>query len=131
MYHLSTRSMEELVGVHPILAFAVMEAIKITEQDFMVLDGVRTKKEQIKLVARGNSKTLDSYHLYGLAVDLVAYDGGPSWDENLYSDINVAMKHVIHIHNLPIEWGYDMWGWDMPHWQLTGYKNLYDIRNYI
>lgn len=121
--------MRELIGVHPVLAFAVTEAISITQQDFMVLDGIRTTKEQEKLVARGVSKTMDSYHLYGLAVDLVAYvNGKPSWDSEHYKPIADAMKHVINQYGLPIEWGYDKWGWDLPHWQLTGWKNKYDFR---
>ena len=124
--------MKELIGVHPILAFAVTEAIAITQQDFMVLDGVRTTKEQEKLVARGVSKTMNSYHLYGLAVDLVAYvNGKPSWEPEYYDAISVAMKHVIHIHDLPIEWGFDMWSWDLPHYQMTGYRNKYDIRKLV
>ena len=132
MYHLSRRSMKELIGVHPILAFAVTEAIKITKQDFMVLDGVRTSQEQEKLVARGVSKTYNSYHLYGLAVDLVAYvNGKPSWKHKYYKEIDKAMKHVIYTHNLPIDWGYDLWGWDSAHWQLTGMRNQYDIRNIL
>jgi len=120
MYSLSKRSMKELIGVHPILAFAVVRAIEITEQDFMVLDGLRTQAEQDKLVARGVSKTNNSYHLYGLAVDLVAYvDGKPSWDTQYYDAIAVAMKRVIEQYALPIEWGYDLWSWDLPHFQIT------------
>jgi len=128
-YKLSKRSLRELVGVHPMLAFAVTEAIKITEQDFMVFDGVRSKKEQAKLVARGVSKTNNSYHLYGLAVDLVAYvDGKPTWEEKYYAEIAKAMKTVIDKHDLDIDWGYDMWKWDLPHFQMTGYRTKYDIR---
>ena len=126
---LSNRSMKELVGVHPILGFAVTEAIKITNQDFMVFDGVRTATEQRKLVDRGVSKTNNSYHLYGLAVDLVAYvDGKPTWEKKYYADIEEAMKLVIDKHELPIEWGYDKWSWDLPHWQLTGWRKKYDVR---
>ena len=134
MYKLSNRSLSNLVGVHPYLAYAVMEAIKITKQDFMVLDGVRTAKEQQALVDRGVSKTNNSYHLYGLAVDLVAYvDGKPSWEEKYYKDIANAMKAVIEMCGLPIEWGYDKWKWDMPHWQITKLNHVdarheYDIR---
>ena len=129
MYNLSNRSMRELVGVHPILSFAVTEAIKNTNQDFMVLDGIRSESEQRKLVDRGVSKTMDSYHLYGLAVDLVAYvDGKPTWDTKYYDEIAIAMKDVINKYNLPIEWGFDKWSWDLPHWQMTGYKNKYDFR---
>ena len=129
MYKLSKRSLRELIGVHPELAFAVMEAIKITKQDFMVFDGVRTSKEQRKLIDRGVSKSKNSYHLYGLAVDLVAYvDGKATWEEKYYKEIEKAMDKVIAKYSLNIEWGYDMWKWDLAHWQLTGYRNKYDIR---
>ncbi len=135
-FKLGKKSQRELIGVHPVLAFAVVEAIKTTKQDFMVFDGLRTQREQNKLVRSGRSKTLNSYHLYGLAVDLVAYVGGkPSWDGEHYREIERAMKEVIKKHNLPIEWGVDKWGWDAPHWQITrdpftqrDMRKLYDVR---
>jgi len=132
MYKLGNKSLKNLVGVHPILGFAVVEAIKVTKQDFTVLEGLRTPERQKELVAKGSSKTMDSYHLYGLAVDLVAWvDGKPSWDEKYYKDIAVVMKEVIQKYKLPIEWGFDKWGWDMPHWQMTGYKKEYDVRKIL
>jgi len=133
MYKLSKRSQKELIGVHPKLAFVVMEAIKITKQDFMVLDGIRTTEEQRKLVERGVSKTMDSYHLYGLAVDLVAYvDGKPTWEEKYYSEINKAMKKAAILHNIDgVDWGYALWGWDMAHFQLTGMKSYYNGSKFI
>ena len=131
MYKLSKRSQRELIGVHPSLAFVVMEAIKITEQDFMVLDGLRTKKEQKKLVARGVSKTMNSYHLYGLAVDLVAYvKGKPTWEEKYYHEIAKAVKTVCEKYNIDVDWGYDLWKWDMAHFQMTGQKPYYDYRKF-
>ena len=133
MYLLSKRSQKELIGVHPMLAFVVMEAIKITKQDFMVLDGIRTTKEQRKLVDRGVSKTMDSYHLYGLAVDLVAYvDGKPSWDAKYYKEISKAVKKIAKKHNIVgIDWGFDLWAWDMAHFQMTGQKPYYDYRKLV
>ena len=134
MFKLSKRSLEELKGVHEHLVFAVSEAIKITEVDFMVLDGIRTPQEQRKLVARGVSTTNNSYHLYGLAVDLVAIVNGKlSWEEKYYPKIATAMKTVIKEHSLPIEWGFDKWGWDMPHWQISilngvDARKVYDAR---
>jgi peptidoglycan L-alanyl-D-glutamate endopeptidase CwlK len=126
---LSNRSKSQLIGVHPELAFAVTEAIKITKQDFLVFEGVRTSERQQELFDKGMSKTLDSYHLYGLAVDLVAYaNGGASWDEQYYPAIIEAMNEVKAKHNLNFENGFEMWGWDYPHFQLTGYKSQYDIR---
>jgi len=133
MYKLGKNSRKNMIGLHPYLAFMVEQAIKETKQDFTILNsgGVRTYAQQKKMVDRGVSKTLNSYHMYGLAVDLVAYQNGkPSWDEKLYPEIIRATKEVISRYKLPIDNGFDMWGWDMPHWQLTGFKSKYNIRDY-
>ena len=73
---------------------------------------------------------MDSYHLYGLAVDLVPYvDGKFTWkDDAAFSAVAVAMKQVIYTHGLKIDWGFDLWKWDKPHWQMTGMKAAYDVR---
>ena len=129
MYKLGKSSLSKLVGVHPDLAFAVHQAIKITSQDFSVVEGVRTMERQKQLVAEGKSKTYRSYHLNGLAVDLVPYVNGKlSWDEKYFPAIHDAMTEVINRYGLNIDNGYDLWGWDMPHWQMTGMKPEYDIR---
>ena len=129
MYKLGKKSWKKLVGVHPILSFAVSEAIKLTTQDFLVVEGVRTLARQKELVKKGYSKTMNSYHLYGLAVDLVPFvNGGMTFDDKYFNGIRKAMKEVIKKYDLPIENGYDKWGWDKPHWQMTGFRNEYDIR---
>jgi peptidoglycan L-alanyl-D-glutamate endopeptidase CwlK len=129
-YQLGKRSLQRLVGVHPVLAFCVHEAIKVCAVDFGVLDGVRTMDRQRALVQQGKSKTFKSYHLYGLAVDLVPFiDGRYTWDdEDAFVLIGEAMGEVIARYDLDIQWGYAKWGWDMPHWQMTGYRPKYDIR---
>jgi peptidoglycan L-alanyl-D-glutamate endopeptidase CwlK len=129
-HKLGNRSLKRLVGVHPMLAFCVHEAIKISEVDFGVLDGVRTMKRQRTLVRQGKSKTFKSYHLYGLAVDLVPFiNGRYTWeDEEAFILISEAMNEVINRYDLKIQWGFKKWGWDMPHWQMTGYRSKYDIR---
>jgi len=129
MYKLGRKSLSRLVGVHPELTFAVSEAIKISKQDFSVTEGVRPMERQRQLYRDGLSRTLDSYHIYGLAVDLVPYTRyGLKWDEKLFPEIRRAMYEVIRAHGLRIDNGYDLWKWDMPHWQLTGKKAEYDIR---
>lgn len=119
-----------MVGLHPHLAFAVEEAIKLTKIDFTVAEGVRTTARQRELVSKGYSKTMNSYHLYGLAVDLVPWiHGAPTWEDiGAFGAIHEAMSEVIHTHGLKIDNGFDLWGWDRPHWQLTGMREHYDIR---
>ena len=129
MYKLGKQSMKNLVGVHPLIAFAVYKAIERTKQDFTVFEGVRTTARQKHLFDEGVSKTLDSYHLYGLAVDLVAIvNGKPTWEEKYYGEIHKAVTEVCKTYQIRLENGFDLWGFDMPHWQLTGWKDQYDIR---
>ena len=140
MYKLSNRSRKNMIGLHPILGFAVEMAIQRTEQDFGILDkgGVRTDVEQAAMYAQGRTTegrkitwTLDSYHQYGLAVDLVAYiDDKFSWKVKHYTKITEVMKEVIRKYSLPIEHGLDLWGKDYPHWQLSGFKPYFDIRKF-
>jgi peptidoglycan L-alanyl-D-glutamate endopeptidase CwlK len=130
-YTFGKRSLGELVGVHPTIAFACHRAIERCEVDFGVFDGVRTAKEQAKLVARGVSKTNNSYHLYGLAVDLVPYiNGRYEWDDDYANQkVKEAMDSVIAEYGLTeIENGFDLWGWDIYHYQLTDFRSEYDIR---
>ena len=80
-YQLSKKSLSKLEGVHDDLVRVVKRAIEITQVDFTVLEGVRSKARQAQLVASGASKTMDGRHLTGHAVDLAAYvAGSPRWD---------------------------------------------------
>jgi peptidoglycan L-alanyl-D-glutamate endopeptidase CwlK len=136
-FYLGKHSRRELVGVHPYLAFMVEEAIRLTDIDFMVFDGLRTKKEQEKFRRLGVSYTDNSYHLYGLAVDLIPYvEDKLTWDPRYFPDIARACKEVIKKHDLPIQWGYDMWKWDMGHWQISHLngkdaRSVYDARKWL
>ena len=132
MYRLGKKSKRELIGVHPILSFAVMEAIKITEQDFTVFDGLRTEKEQRKYVREGRSHTMKSRHLSGNAVDLIPYiNGNLTWDLQYFDEIEIAMKRIISKYNLPIEWGGDWKSFvDKPHWQISKGYDDYDVRKF-
>ena len=44
MFKLSQKSLDRLSGVHPDLVAVVKRAIEITEVDFAVLEGVRSKE---------------------------------------------------------------------------------------
>lgn len=119
-FHLSQRSLSRLEGVHPDLVSVVQRAIVITHVDFGVTEGVRTRERQLRLVASGASTTMNSRHLTGHAVDLVAYiDNQVSWDWPLYYKIADAMKAAAKELGVPIEWGGDWVTFkDGPHFQL-------------
>lgn len=119
-FSLSKKSESRLAGVHPDLVAVVRRAIEITETDFTVLEGVRSKARQAQLVASGASQTLNSRHITGHAVDLGAWvDGEVRWDWPLYHQIAKAMKAAATELNIPIEWGGDWRTFkDGPHFQL-------------
>jgi len=117
-YKLSQRSMQNLSGVHPDLVAVVKRAIEITEQDFSVIEGVRHIDRQRKLVAQGKSKTMNSRHLTGHAVDLAPYP--LSWDWEYFYPIADAMKDAAEELEVDLEWGGDWKSFpDGPHFQLS------------
>jgi peptidoglycan L-alanyl-D-glutamate endopeptidase CwlK len=117
---LSTLSLSRLVGLHPDLVKVVKRAIEITEVDFRVGEGLRTVERQKQLKAAGATTTLNSRHLTGHAVDLIALVGGEvRWDWPLYHKIAAAMKQAAKELNVPLEWGGDWKTFkDGPHYQL-------------
>jgi peptidoglycan L-alanyl-D-glutamate endopeptidase CwlK len=95
--------------------------IETTRIDFAVLEGMRSLERQKVLVAAGASKTMNSRHLTGHAVDLGAWvDRRVAWDWPLYHQIAVAMKDAADYANVKIDWGGDWLTFkDGPHWQLN------------
>jgi peptidoglycan L-alanyl-D-glutamate endopeptidase CwlK len=119
-YKLGQRSRERLQGVHPDLVRVVERAIELTSVDFTVLEGLRTTERQKTLVAAGASRTMNSRHITGHAVDLGAYvDGQVDWSWPLYERIAEAMKLAAKELGVAITWGGD---WpkfrDGPHYEL-------------
>lgn len=118
-FKLSQRSLNNLKGVHPDLVRVIHTAIKITTVDFAVIEGLRTKERQQELVKSGASKTLNSRHLTGHAVDLAAWVGGTiRWDWPLYHKIAEAVKEAAIIEGVAIVWGGDWKFRDGPHFEL-------------
>lgn len=105
-FTLSKISLRKLQGVNSDLVRVVKRAIQITKVDFMVNEGLRSIVRQQKLVKSGASQTMNSRHLTGHAVDLVAMiDGKISWDWNYYYAIAEAMQQSAKELNVKIRWG--------------------------
>ena len=105
-FKLSSRSKTNLLGVDHRLVAVVERAIELTRVDFAVTEGLRTKETQAKYVAAGKSQTMQSKHLDGQAVDLVAYVGPAiSWELNLYDDIAEAMRQAAKEKGIRLRWG--------------------------
>lgn len=103
---LGERSLKNLWGVHPDLVAVVKRAIQITRTDFTVIEGVRTKERQKELVRKGASKTMNSRHLMGQAVDIApVIDGAISWHIDDYYPLAEAMATAADELGVRVRWG--------------------------
>ncbi|HRC26817.1 MAG TPA: M15 family metallopeptidase [Alphaproteobacteria bacterium] len=104
----SKRSLKNLEGVHHDLVQVAHMALSMSPIDFVIIDGVRTIEEQRILVAKGKSKTMDSRHLTGHAIDIAAWmNGAISWDYGLYEKITDAFDMAAGRLKTPIVCGID------------------------
>ena len=103
---LGKRSLDNLKNVNTDLVRVVKRAIEITEIDFTVIEGLRTEERQRELVRKGASKTMDSRHLTGHAVDIVPLvDGKISWNFNYYYPLAKAMAQAATELGVNVRWG--------------------------
>lgn len=141
-YKLSERSLNSLKGVNPSLVKVVERAIELTEQDFLVLEGVRSKEQcyinygKGRTVAQCSAKgvptkyaqpslskvtwlnnPLASKHVTGNAVDLVP--SPVDWNTiSKFTTISKAMKQAAKELGIDLEWGGDWTKKDYPHFEL-------------
>lgn len=119
-YKLGKRSLTNLTGVHTDLGKVVHRAIQLTDVDFIVTEGLRTRERQAELFVKGATTTMNSRHLNGHAVDLAAMVGTEvRWDWPLYAKLAKAMKQSALELNVQIVWGGDWRTFkDGPHFEL-------------
>ena len=99
-------SLSRLVNVDPRLVAMVKRAIEITEIDFTVVEGHRSKARQSELVKSGASKTMNSRHLTGHAVDLAPWiDGAISWAWADFYRLEPFITAAAAEVKCPLEWG--------------------------
>ena len=120
------RDRQRLAGVHPDL-ISVVERARLAVP-FIVVEGLRTRERQAKLVTIGASRTMNSRHLTGHAVDLAYWlddgDGKPEageirWDWPLAHRIAAAMKAAAAEESVALVWGGDWASFpDGPHFEL-------------
>ena len=132
-YILSKLSLSRLVGLNANLEAVVKRAIEITEQDFMVVEGVRSKEQcfinygkgrtAAQCIAKGVpaqyaqpklakvtwlNNPLSSKHVTGHAVDLVPYP--VDWNDlSKFDKVAKAMFAAANELDVSIRWGAD---WD-------------------
>lgn len=106
MYVFGKRSKERLQGIHFDLWRVMNEAIRASEIDFTVLEGLRTKERQQQLFDQGKSKTLNSRHITGHAVDIAPIvNGRVSWNLKYYYIMAEAVQKAAKRLKVDVVWG--------------------------
>lgn len=132
------RSLDSLKGVHPDLVKVMTEAIKTSQYDFTITDGVRTTEKQKALYAQGRtvpgnivtntdgvkkkSNHQPKQDGFGYAVDLYPFVNGKVDLNDKVKLLPIIAKHILDTAislNIKIEWG---GSWksiiDKPHFEL-------------
>jgi peptidoglycan L-alanyl-D-glutamate endopeptidase CwlK len=117
---LGSRSRARLKGVHPDLVRVIELALTYSPHDFLITEGLRTVARQKALLEAGASRTMNSRHITGHAIDFaVLIAGKVRWDWPLYGPVADAFKRAAKELKVPIVWGGD---WvslrDGPHIEL-------------
>lgn len=117
---LGSRSKQRLKGVHEDLVELVHYAITITDVDFTVIEGLRSKDRQRQLVAQGKSQTMASRHITGHAVDVAPWvNGSISWDWKYFFPIADAFIEASKATNTPLRWGGNWQVRDLRKWNQS------------
>lgn len=99
-FKLSARSQSKLIGVSKPLVDLVNRALEISEADFAVTEGLRTKERQKQLVSDGFSKTMNSKHLFGEAIDILpsSIKPGMKWELHHFKPV----LHAFHLASIEL-----------------------------
>ena len=142
-YKLSERSLNSLNGVDPNLVKVVKRAIEITEQDFIVIEGLRTREQMMINYGKGRTAAqlavhgipasyakpkeakvtwltnpFASNHAKGKAVDIVP--SPVDWNDiSKFKKINEAMQAAAKELGVKLSYGGDWTKKDYPHWELA------------
>ena len=104
----SQSSLSKLEGVDYRLQ-DLCHRIVLEHHDCQVIYGLRTQAEQARLVQEGLSRTMNSKHLTGKAVDLAPYPIDWKNTKRFYFFAGMVLA-IANDMGIPIRWGGD---WDM------------------
>ena len=115
---LGKRSTDNLQGVNADLVRVVKRALELSPVDFTVIEGLRTKERQAELLKQGFTRTMNSRHIIGQAVDIVPLP--VDWNNpKPFGLVAEAMKKAAAELGVKITWGGDFKSFvDMPHYQI-------------
>ena len=129
LYKFSKQSLEKLETCHPDLQKLFGKVLESGLFDLTVVEGVRTLERQKQLVAEGKSKTLNSKHLDGSAVDVAIYKNGKiDWDDSKAYYVLAGIVYTLaKQEGISVRWGgnwecnqdYDDTTFlDLVHWEI-------------
>lgn len=101
-YKLSERSLKSLEGVDPNLVKIVKRAIELTEQDFVVIEGVRSKEQM--MVNYGKGRTVAQLSVHGIPASYAKpKESKVTWLNNPFSSKHGKGK-AVDIVPYPVDW---------------------------
>ena len=114
-FKFSKSSERRLIGIHKDLVRVIHRALEISDIDFSVTYGMRTIEEQEEILKKGNSRTMNSRHLTGHAVDLTPWlngsvDGDIPDNWKYFEQVSKYMKIAAKEYDTQINWGGDWRG---------------------
>lgn len=113
----SQRSLQNMKGLHPDLRKVCDLALQKSPIDFIIIGGRRSLAQQRIYVKQGKSMTMNSRHLYGLAVDYCGVGG--NFTAKVLNLIAGGFKEAAAELKIPITWGGDWKGFvDNDHIEL-------------
>ena len=110
VYVYGQRSESNLAGLRHAIVIVARKALTLTEVDYFVNDGMRTQAEQTYAYEHHASQTLGGPHLYGIAIDVLAWvNGRINWgvppDDAYYHKIARAFQRASIELRIPVIWG--------------------------
>lgn len=101
MFSYGKNSEANLQGVNETLVKVMRRALYLSEDDFSIVDGLRTEAEGRANLASGASQAARSTHLDGLSVDIHAVESSPG----VYVRIARAVAKAAEEMGVQIRWG--------------------------
>lgn len=104
--NLNARSIACLEGIHPALVTVIKLAAAKSPVEFILTEGRRSQLRQSQLFAKGATRTMNSRHLTGHAVDVAPLlDGEVRFDWPLFFPIAEAIRDAALELKIRVTWG--------------------------
>lgn len=101
-FTLSKRSLNSLKGVHPDLVKVVKRAIEVTEQDFVVIEGVRSREQC--MINYGKGRTVAQCSAHGIPARYAQPNVSKvTWLRNPFASKHI-LGHAVDICPYPVDW---------------------------